>query len=104
MKRVAVCIVALGILLATAGPSLAHEWHGHYVPVHHHHAYPVYYGLPPVVVAPAPVYTYPVPAPGVPVVVPASPVVVPAPAAYSYGGPTVSFGYRGRGISLGVGL
>ena len=56
MKNVALVVVALGLLLAMAAPSLAHG------PViyHHGHSGPYYYGgYGPVVVAPAPVYNYP---------------------------------------------
>ncbi len=100
MKSVALVVVTLGLLLAMAAPSLAHDY---WAPVHHHHAYagPYYYGAyRPVVVVPAPVYgytTYP------PVVGPVYAPVVPGPT-YYYGAPSVSFGYRGPGVSVGVGF
>ena len=102
MKNVALVVVALGLLLAMATPSLAH---GYWAPAHHYHGY-YYGGYSPVVVvpapvpAPAPVYGY---APYPPVVAPGFSPVVPAP--YYYRGvPGVSLGYRGRGLSIGVGF
>ncbi len=83
MKSVALVLVALGLLLAMAAPSMAHG------PYHYHHGYarPYYYGgygpavvVAPTVVAPAPVYgyaTYP------PAVAPVYPPVAPSP--YCYG-------------------
>lgn len=111
MKGLMMCAVALGILAATAAPSLAGNWYpGSYVPGHYRHHY--YYPPAPVVAVPAPVYgyAYPTYAPVVtpyavaspaPVVTPA-PVVAPTP--YYYGAPAISFGYRGRGFAVGVGL
>lgn len=101
MKSVAIVVVALGLLMAMAAPSLAH---GYWVPVHHHHyAYsgPYYYGgYAPVVVTPAPVYGYTT-APTV--VAPAYPPVAPTPY-YYYGAPGVSLGFRGPRVSIGVGF
>ena len=103
MKNVALVVVALGLLLAMAAPSLAHG------PVYHHgHSGPHYYGgYSSVVVVPAPVYnytTYPtVVTPAVaPVVVPVYPPVVPGP--YYYGAPAIGFGYRGPRVAVRVGL
>jgi len=100
MKSVSILVVALGLLLAMAGPSLAN---GYWAPAHHHHygyAGPYYSaGYRPVVVVPAPVFgyaTYP------PVVAPVYAPVAPGP--YYYGAPSVSFGYRGPGVSVGVGF
>ena len=88
MKVVAPVVVALGLLLAMAAPSLAHDHWGGHDGYHHHPVYaaPYYYGpyrpvvvVPapsPVVVAPPPAYPYVTPAP---VVVPACPTVVPRP-------------------------
>jgi hypothetical protein len=64
MKSVALVVVALGVLLATAAPSLAHDsWArhgGYYAPVHHpyHPGYSASYygGYRPVVVAPTQFY------------------------------------------------
>ena len=102
MRSVAVVVVALGLLVAMAAPSLAH---GYGPPVHHHgYAGGYYYGgYRPVVVVPAPVYGY---AAYPPVVAPAvAPVVVPVvPSPYYYGVPGISLGYRGRGLSVRVGL
>ena len=102
MKRVAFVVVALGMLLAMATPSLAHG-----VPVyHHHHGYagPYYYGgYSPVVVAPAPVYSYPTYAPVVtPVVTPVITPVVPGP--YYYRAPSSASATAGRGVAVRVGL
>jgi hypothetical protein len=106
MKSMAVVVVALGLLLAMAAPSLAH---GYCAPVHHHHhgySGPYYYGgYSPVVVVPAPVYGYaaypPVVTPGVaPVVAP----VVPGPYYYGYGAPGVTLGYRGPRVAVRVGF
>ena len=105
MKKVALIVVAFGLLLAMAAPSLAH---GYWAPVHHHYAYPrpfVYGVYSPVVVAPAPVVT-PAPVYGYATYPPAPPViapVVPGPA-YYYGVPGVTFGFRGRRVAIGVGL
>ena len=110
MKSVALVLVALGLLLAMAAPSMAHGPHYY----HHGYARPYYYGgygpyyggygpavvVAPTVVAPVPVYgyaTYP------PAVTPVYPPVAPSPC-YYYGGPGVSLGYRGRGLSIGVGF
>jgi hypothetical protein len=105
MKSVALVVVALGLLLAMAAPSLAH---GYWAPVHHHHVYsgPYYHGGyrpvvvgPAPVVAPAPVYGYTACPPVV------GPVYAPvAPCPYYYGAPGVTFGFRGRGVAVGVGL
>jgi hypothetical protein len=99
MKGIAICIVAFGLLAATAAPSLAGNWYpGGYVPAHYrHHFYPA-----PVIVAPAPVYGYAYPA-YAPVVAP-YPAIAPAPGPYYYGAPAIGFGYRGRGVAIGVGL
>jgi hypothetical protein len=104
MKGVAFLVVALGLLLAMAAPSLAHDhWGGHggyYAPIHHHGYYgPHYGGYRPVVVVPAPVYgyaTYP------PVVGSVYAPVVPGPC--YYGAPGVSLGFRGPRVSVGVGF
>jgi len=101
MKSASIVVVALGLFLAMAAPSLAHG-HG---PVHHYyHGYagPYVYGTyspvvvaPAVVVTPAPVYATPYP----PVIAPA---IVPAP--YYYGVPRVGFGYRGPHVAVRIGL
>jgi hypothetical protein len=105
MKSVSVGVVALGLLLAMAAPSLAH---GYWAPgYHYHHGYsgPYYYrgGYSPVVVVPAPVYGYPT---YPPVVTPAAPLVVtpvvPSPYYYGYGAPGVTFGYRSPRVGIGV--
>ena len=101
MKSVASVVVALGLLLVMAAPSLAHDhWAGH-GGYHHHHVYAgsyYYGGCPTVVVAPAPVYTnYP------PVVAPVYVPVAPSPG-YYYGAPNVRFGYRRPGVRIGVGF
>jgi hypothetical protein len=107
MKRVALVLVALGLVFATAAPSFAHVYYG---PAHHYYrgyVRPHYYGgYAPVVIAPAPVYGYatypPVVMPVVlPVVTPAVPV---APGPYYYGAPGVGIGIRGPRVSIGVGL
>ncbi|MGO9114168.1 MAG: hypothetical protein ACLP9L_33560 [Thermoguttaceae bacterium] len=101
MKSVALSLVALGLLLAMAAPSLAHGYCG---PVHHYHHGAYYYGgYSPVVVAPAPVYGYPT---YPPVVTPAvAPVVTPVvPGPYYYGAPGVYLGYRGPRVAIRVGL
>ena len=101
MKSVASVVVALGLLLVMAVPSLAHDhWAGH-GGYHHHPVYTgIYYygGCPTVVVAHPPVYTnYP------PVVAPVYVPVVPS-AGYYYGVPGVSLGYRGPRVRIGVGF
>jgi hypothetical protein len=107
MKSLALVVVALGLLVAMATPSLAHP------PVYYHHAHGPYYhgGYGVVVVAPAPVYGYATYPPAYPPVYP--PVVTPAPAAvvtpvvpgpYYYGVPGVSLGIRGPRVAIGVGL
>ena len=107
MKSVAMCVLAFGLVLATAAPSLAHG------PSYYHHGHVVYYGgyarvvvaPAPLVVAPAsvvvdPAYaSYPAYAPAV---APAYPAVVPAP--YYYDRPGVVVGYRGHGFAVRVGL
>jgi hypothetical protein len=106
MRGLALCTIALGLLLAMAAPSMAENYYvGSVVPwQHYHHGY---YG-PRVVVSPVPVYGYAA-YPGYPPVV-APPYVVPAPAVvgpapyYYYGRPAVTFGYRGGGIAVGVGF
>ncbi len=51
MKGLAICTVALGLLLATAATSQAGNWYpGSYIPAHYHHHY--YYQPAGVVVAP----------------------------------------------------
>jgi hypothetical protein len=107
MKSVALVVVALGLLLAMAAPSLAH---GYWAPVHHHYYGPYYYGgyrpvvVAPTVVAPAPVYGYAPYSPAYPpVVAPAYSPVVTSPY-YYYGAPGVSFGYRGPRVSIGLGF
>ncbi len=101
MKSLAFVVVALGLLLAMAAPSLAQ---GYWAPAHHHRSVyvsPRYYGgYRPVVVVPAPVYSYPA---YPPVVGPVYAPVVPGPT-YYYGAPGVTFGYRGPGVSVGVGF
>ena len=108
MKSVALVVVALGILLVTASPSLAHDsWagHGRYcAPVHHPHyqgySASYYGGYRPVIVAPTQFYGYPSYSP---VVGPVYSPVAPYPYYPNYyGAPGVSFGYRGPGVAIGV--
>ncbi len=126
MRRVGLSLVACGVLLLTAVPAALaidgapvrwatyNEQLGVRIePVHHHH---YYYGGPrAVVVAPAPVYTYPAYPPTV-VPYPPAPTVVYPPVyvnpGYIYTNPGYIYNayprgfieYRGRGLSLGVGL
>ncbi len=105
MKGLALCTLALGLMVAMAAPSWAGQYYpGSYVPHHHHR---VYYSQG-VVVRPAPVYGYAaypgygtVLVPGNSTIVPVPPVVGPAPY-YYYNGPVAAFGYRGRGFAAGV--
>jgi hypothetical protein len=106
MKGFAVGLLALGLWFVTAAPTFAHDhWGGYYG--HHHHGY---YVGPRVIVAVPPVYGYagyppygPVVAPAYPPFVTGVPVVAPRPY-YYYGAPAVTFGFRGRGIAVGVGF
>ncbi|MGA2616417.1 MAG: hypothetical protein ABSF26_02330 [Thermoguttaceae bacterium] len=117
MRRVALSLVACGVILLTAAPALAEgtpvrwaTYNDHLgvriEPVHHHHH--CYGGPAAVVVTPAPVYTYPVYPPTV-VPYPPAPTVVYPPVyvnpGYIYNAyPRGFIEYRGRGLSLGVGL
>jgi hypothetical protein len=114
MKGIALGIASLGILLASAAPSLADHWHGYDHGPYHHHGHYYYSGYAPVVVAPAaPIVVAPAtpvvatPSCGYsayapyPAVAPVYPVVAPRP--YYYG-PSVSFGVRTHGLAVGVGF
>lgn len=113
MQRAALGLLVLGVLAMAGSRALAHDRHGddhdrvRVEQVHHGHYYGVY--RPSVVVVPRP-YVYAAPAAVVPVYPP--PAVVPvypppvyaAPPAYYYEQPRSYFQYRGRGVSVGIGL
>jgi hypothetical protein len=93
MRRLALTLVTLGVLLATAGAVQAHEYHHGYGPYYygpHHPRVPVVVRSP-VVVAPPVVSPYP---------------VYPPTYTYEYYTPAPAYGlyYHGRGLSIGIGF
>jgi hypothetical protein len=109
MRVVATVVAAFAVLAVLSSPVLAHDWPSvPYHPVkHHHHLWGIAVQVP-AVVAPAPVYAYPSYPP--PVAYPPPPQVVypapvySAPPPYYYGYPRGYVGYRGRGLSIGLGF
>ena len=121
MNRFVLPLAAMGALTFAVAPALAVDGasihqatydshHAVRIEEVHHHGYHGYYhgGFAPVIVAPAPVYTVPVYPPTVTVPVVPAPTVVYPPTypypGYYYAYPRGYVGYRGRGLSIGIGL